>query len=142
MKHIKLFEKILTSPMVEILDHIYDIGSGGKRFYTYLHTTDEDTCKKVLEDGFEFYIFCLTTDEISNDVDTLNFKLSMRKAYGDCVIVMQFLHFIDDGIDMAIKEPYYNEEEDLIYTLPSKYVRGFFNKETGEFVDNPTFELL
>ena len=150
LKHIKLFEdfsiedgrKRKIEIEQSILDKIYDIDREGKELFTYLHTTDEDTCKKILENGFEFYNIHKNADEMTNDIGNLAYKLSIRTKYGDYVIVIQTENQIVDAKDVTIKEPFYSEAaEEYIYTLSPKHVRGYFNRKTGDFVENPKFEL-
>jgi len=124
----------------DILDKIYN--NDIKRIYTYLHTTKEkEVCEKILKEGFEFYEFTKTVDEISNNFDIFSYKLGIRKHYGKYTIVIQSLNQIVDGEDITIKEPFISEEGDITFTLSPKHVRGYFNNENGEFVENPKFEL-
>jgi len=45
---------------------------GNDKVYTFLHTTtSEDACKNIFENGFEFYDFSKTTDNVNNDSVTV-----------------------------------------------------------------------
>jgi hypothetical protein len=127
----------------KILNQIYDIDRKGNEIHTYIHTTSKDVCEDVLKNGFEFWEFRKTTDEISNNIENFAYKTSIRDNYGNCVLVIQSLNDIVDGEDVTIKEPFYSESaEEMVYTLSPTYVRGYFNKDTNEFVENPNFKLL
>jgi len=150
MKHIKLFEYFdplkkndIHNYYYGILDFIYDTDNQPtKRLNTYLHTTDKETCDKIIKEGFEFYEFCKTTDEISNNFDIFAYKLGLRKNYGEYTIIIQSLKPIVDGEKVTIKKPIYNEENEyFIYTLSPKHIKGYFNNVTGEITENPNFVL-
>jgi len=147
MKHVRLFEDFVPTreerikSKAKILERIYDTKINGKPLYTYLHTTNEDVCKKILENGFEFYEFTKTVDEISNDIDTFNYKLGLRIPYGNFTVIIQTLKPVVNGEDVTIKEPFIGEEGDLIFTLSPNHVKGYFNNKNGEFVENSNFEL-
>jgi hypothetical protein len=138
----KIYERNDEVDLIPILDTIYDIDRKGNEIHTYIHTTSKSICEDVLENGFEFWEFRKTVDEITNRIEDFAYKTTIRDQYGDCVLVIQTLEHIVDGEDVTIKEPFYSEEaEEMVYTLSPTHVRGYFNKDTGKFVENPKFKL-
>jgi len=141
MKHIKLFETFLKHEYKELLDFI---SSTDGYVHTYLHTTkEEETCKKIMEEGYQYDIFRKTTDDINKDMTSLAYNIYLRTAYGNYIIIIQ----IDDNIPkdydlLTIKEPFMGGEDgdQLMYTLPPRFVMGYYNKETDTIVENPNFD--
>jgi len=139
MKHIKLFEEYSDHVDNDVLLDFINETSDVK---TYLHTTkEEETCKTIMEEGYQFSSFHKTTDEIINDMASLDYKMLLREAYGNYTVIMQVNFDIKgDYTNLTIKEPFTDEEGDLIYTLSPRYVKGYFNRKSGEIVKNPNFD--
>jgi len=140
MKHIKLFEQYSSHYGYDnLLDFIKETNYPVR---TYLHTTKkEETCYKIMELGYQYDEFYKTTDEI-NDVISLDYKMSLRDAYGDYTIIIQVSININPEYNLlTIKEPFMGGEDgdQLVYTLPPHFIKGYFNRKTGEIVKNPNF---
>lgn len=116
---------------------------GNDNVDTYFHTTNsEQICKDIMNGGFQFVDFEKTTDRVDNDESTINYKLMIRKPYGNFTLVIQIkpgnFNYFED---LCQKEPFENEYGDLVYTLPREYVKGYFDRKTLEIVENPYFKL-
>ena len=142
MNRIQLFEEYYkNNDYTELWDFIIETGKGN---ITYLHTTKtKENCESIMNNGLEFYDIHKTTDEIStiDDVEMV-YKIKIREYYGNYIVIIQ----IDRSIptpkytELTVKEPFVDEENDeIMYTLPPKFVKGYFNKQTGEIVKNPKF---
>jgi hypothetical protein len=123
-------------------DTLLNFISSEKGVNTYLHTCKtEELCKKIFEEGFEFVDFYKTTDSITTNKFDLDWKLSMRQAYGDYTLIIQIKIGIKDLEALTTKPPHQNENEEEAYTLPREFVRAYYNRKTGEIVKNPHFNL-
>ena len=121
MKHIKLFEEYSDHVDNDVLLDFINETSDVK---TYLHTTkEEEICKKIMESGYQFSSFYKTTDEIINDMASLDYKMLLREDYGIYTVIIQVNKNIPGYYnDLTIKEPFEDEEGDLIPNI--YYVSG------------------
>lgn len=125
---------------VKVTDDLLNFISTEKGVNTYLHTCrTEELCKEILEEGFEFVNFLKTTDPITLDQYDLDFKLVMRKSYGDYTLIIQINRNTTDLESLNSKPVHENENGEEVYTLPREFVRAYYNKNTGEIVKNPHF---
>ncbi len=135
------FKRMNEDKEVDILNQIYNIDRNNRQIYTYLHTTDKKICEKVFDEGFQFYDIHKQTDEISNNISDFLFKLKMRERYGDCTLVIQTYQILSDGEDFTIKEPFPDDDGEMVYTLSPIHIKGYYNRIKGIFIDNPNFKL-
>jgi hypothetical protein len=138
----------------KLLNFIID-NEANKR--TYIHyTMDEQVALSILGEGFKFVdSFYKTALPVSNDKLDLLIKHNNKKFYGDYIIVIciayDIVRLYSDEIENAgIKNysfenilteapPYRNENSEMIYLLPSQYIKGYINYRTGEVITNPIF---
>ncbi len=124
--------------------------------YFFLHNTKEfSVVEKIMNEGFIF------ESQLPHSTDRVNPKepieityfLFQRKDYGNFTIVIAFPkkiyeHYtdvsnrIDTGIEevMTITEPYFSDNDELIYTVSPKHILGYFNNKTAEFFMNPDWD--
>jgi hypothetical protein len=124
--------------------------------YFFLHNTKEfSVVEKIMNEGFIF------ESQLPHSTDRVNPKepieityfLFQRKDYGSYTIVIAFpkkvyerysdiSNQIDTGIEevMTISEPYFSDNDELIYTVSPKHILGYFNIKTGEFFINSNWD--
>lgn len=124
--------------------------------FTYLHNTEsEEIANIIIKNGFEFEGYLdHTTDLISGDdpIELRYFQIK-RGRYGEYTMVIQIARkLIDKYCELlkeshnhysevlTVREPKNTAEREPIYTLPSHFVKGYFNQKTKEVVYNPDFD--
>lgn len=144
----KLFED-------KLMNFIFDNEAADKRTYVH-YTMDEQIALNILGEGFKFVdSFYKTAIPVSNDRLDLLIKHNNKKFYGDYIIVICIAYDIvrkySDEIENAgIKNysfenilteapPTRNENSEMLYLLPSQYIKGYINYRTGEVITNPVF---
>ncbi len=122
----------------------------------FIHTTPSlEFAEEILNNGFEFENHLMhTTDQISGfDLVELNYFIMIRKNYGQFIIVIEIsdrliveytkklqsynFHFSEV---LSKYPPYFNDDENPVYTLPEQFVKGYFNLETMVKKYNPLFD--
>jgi len=129
-----------------------------KDMVLYIHyTKEEEDAKSILEDGFKFVeSFYKTAIQVSKDILDITIKHNSRKYYGDFIILICISNDIVNYYSMEIEKagiknytyeniltktpPSKNENSDLLYLLPSQYIKGYINYRTGKIVKNPAFD--
>jgi hypothetical protein len=124
---------------------------------TYIHyTMDEQVALRILGEGFKFAdSFYKTALPVSNDKLDLLIKHNNKKYYGDYIIVIsisnELVRYYAEELENAgitnytfeniLTEtpPFRNENSELIYLLPSQFIRGYVNYRSGEVITNPVF---
>ena len=137
-----------------ILNYIFKDTKDKKLF---LHYTQEKTiADKVLKEGFQFrYSFYKTAYKITLDRLDLIYKHSRSKYFGKNVLILSISTKIYNYYTEELKKisppeafveqilseapPFHDENNDVVYALSNKFVKGYFNYETGEMTDNPEF---
>ncbi len=137
-----------------ILNYIFKDTKDKKLF---LHYTQEKTiADKVLKEGFQFrYSFYKTAYKITLDRLDLIYKHSRSKYFGKNVLILSISTEIYNYYTEELKKisppeafveqiltevlPFHDENNDVVYALSNKFVKGYFNYETGEMTDNPEF---
>ncbi len=137
-----------------ILNYIFKDTKDKKLF---LHYTQQKTiADKVLKEGFQFrYSFYKTAYKITPDRLDLIYKHSRSKYFGKNVLILSVSTKIYNYYSEELKKisppeafieqiltevpPFHDENNDVIYALSNKFVKGYFNYETGEITDNPEF---
>jgi hypothetical protein len=120
--------------------------------YFFLHNTKEKSvAERILNEGFIFENqLPHSTDRVNpNEPIEITYFLFQRKDYGSYTIIIaiqkavydnytQFSNRNDIGIEdvITITEPYYGDNDELIYTISPKHILGYFNNKTGEFFKN------
>ncbi len=122
----------------------------------FLHNTKEfDIVEKIMNEGFLFESqLPHSTDNVNpNDPIEVTYFLFQRKDYGFYTIIIaipkvtyelytDLSNLKDVGIEdiLTINEPYWNDNDELIYTLSPKHVLGYFNIKTSEFYKNRNWD--
>jgi hypothetical protein len=129
-----------------------------KDSYFFLHNTKElNIVEKIENEGFVFESqLPRSTDRVNpNDPVEVSYFLLQRKDYGTFTIIIAIPKTTYDlyatlsnnndiGIEevITITEPYYGDNDELIYTLSPKHVLGYFNINTSEFHRNRHWDPL
>jgi hypothetical protein len=124
----------------------------------FLHNTkDLNIVEKIENEGFVFESqLPRSTDRVNpNEPVEVSYFLLQRKDYGNYTVIIAIPKATYDlyatlsnnndvGIEeiMTITEPYYGDNDELIYTLSPKHVLGYFNIKTSEFVRNRLWDPL
>ena len=137
-----------------ILNYIFKDTKEKKLF---LHYTQEKTiADKVCKEGFQFrYSFYKTAYKITRDRLDLIYKHSRSKYFGKNVLILSISTKIYNYFSEELKRispteafveqiltevpPFHDENNDVVYTLSNKFVKGYFNYETGKITGNPEF---
>jgi hypothetical protein len=124
----------------------------------YMHYTKEEAdAASILKDGFKFAgSFYKTALQVSEDKLDLVIKHNSRKFFGDYLIIISISNDIVNYYSMELEKagsknysfeniltdvpPTLNDNTELVYQLPSKYIKGYVNHRTGEIVKNPGFD--
>lgn len=142
MKNIKLFEEF-TEKKHDFQDLLNFISDTDSKLITYLHTTKEEkTCQEIFEEGFQYEEFSNSTDETKPDMVELLYRLDIRKYYGNYIIIIQIPRSYPKPYDnLTTKKPFMggDDGDQLIYTLPPRFVKGYYDKEKDIIIKNPTF---
>ena len=123
-----------------------------KDCFFFLHNTKELTvAEKIMEEGFVFETqLSRSTDRVNpNEPVEVSYFLLQRKDYGAYTVVLaipkatyeiyaSISNQINVGIEevMTISEPYYGDNDELIYTLSNKNLLGFYDIKNSEFFRN------
>lgn len=144
----RLFEE---RPLSFVLENI----SETKTFIHY--TREEADAANILKEGFRYAdSFHKTALPVTNDKLDLLIKHNSRKSFGSYMIIISisakiFDHYASEIERRGLKgtEPENiltekpaerNDNGDLSYFLPNKFIKGYVNHITGEIFPNPEFE--
>lgn len=144
----RLFEE---RPLSFVLENI----SESKTFIHY--TRDETDAASILKEGFRYAeSFHKTALPVTNDKLDLLIKHNSRKSFGNYMIVISvsgriFDHYAAEIERRGLKgtEPENiltekpagrNDNGDITYLLPNKFIKGYINHISGEVFPNPEFE--
>jgi hypothetical protein len=123
----------------------------------YIHyTKNEDDAISILSNGFRFAeTFYKTALPISNDKLDLIVKHNSRKYFGDYLIVICISNNVISkysadlskaginsfNIENVLTESptVKNENSDIVYLLPNKFIKGYINHITGDIIQNTDF---
>jgi hypothetical protein len=122
----------------------------------FLHNTREfSVVEKIMNEGFIFESqLPHSTDRVNpNEPIEITYFLFQRKDYGSFTMIIAIPRDIyekysdmsnrkDTGIEevMTITEPYFSDNDELMYTLSPKHVLGYFNIRTSEFFKNKNWD--
>jgi hypothetical protein len=157
IQRLSQYSSVLSDKLLE-KDTVDFIFENIKNLKIYMHyTKDENDAKSILSNGFRFVdSFYKTALPVSKDKLDFKVKHSNRKLFGDYVIIIGIasdtVNFYSSELEKAgIKRfsfenllteepPVMNENADMIYQLPSQFVKGYVNHRTGEIVRNPVYD--
>lgn len=124
--------------------------------YFFLHNTkDQDVAEMIMNEGFIFENqLPHSSDRVNpNEPIEVTYFLFQRKDYGSFTIIIAipkntydtYTHFSnnnDIGIEevLTITEPFYGDNDELIYTISPKHILGYFNNKSGEFFKNKIWD--
>jgi hypothetical protein len=127
-----------------------------KDCYIFLHNTKEfNVVEKIMNEGFVFESQLLSsTDRINpNEPVEVAYFLVQRKDYGSFAIIIAIPKIIyeiysavsnkyDVGIEevLTITDPYYGDNDELVYTVSPNHVLGYFNIKTADFYQNRNWD--
>jgi hypothetical protein len=122
----------------------------------FLHNTKEfDIVENIMNEGFIFESqLAHSTDRVNpNEPIEVTYFLFQRKDYGLFTIIIAIPKVIyeiytgvsnkkDVGIEevITISDPYYGDNDELIYTLSPKHILGYFNLKTLQFYQNRNWD--
>jgi hypothetical protein len=122
---------------------------------TFLHNTaDENTAKKILNEGFAFHSHLdYTTDIVSyKDPVTIKYFTITRSAYGNFTIIIQISrpiiekysalieqvpHHFSEVLSVNLEEALNNE---MNFLLAPHFVKGYINSKEASFFPNNDFD--
>jgi hypothetical protein len=132
--------------------------SNFKDCYFFLHNTrDFETVESIMNEGFIFEDQLPHSSDRVNPAETIEitYFLFQRKDYGNYTIIIaipkniydqysDFSNRNDTGLEevITITDPYYGDNDELIYTLSPKHILGYFNIKTAEFYQNRNWDPL
>ncbi len=118
----------------------------------FLHNTKElSIVETIMNEGFIFESqLPHSTDRVNpNEPIEITYFLFQRKDYGFYTMIIAIPRNIyesysevsnknETGIEevMTITEPYFGDNDELMYTISPKHILGYFNIKTSEFYKN------
>jgi hypothetical protein len=127
-----------------------------KDCYFFLHNTKEfNVVESIMNEGFVFESqLPHSTDRVNpNEPIEVTYFLFQRKDYGHYTIIIAIPKSIyeiysaisnqnDVGIEevLTISDPYFGDNDELIYTISPKHILGYFNIKTAEFYQNRNWD--
>jgi hypothetical protein len=124
--------------------------------YFFVHNTKEfEVVESIMNEGFVFESqLPHSTDRVNpNEPIEVTYFLFQRKDYGNYTIIIAIPKTTYDsytsvsnkndvGIEdvLTITEPYYSDNDELIYTVSPKHILGYFNIKTSEFYQNRNWD--
>jgi len=127
-----------------------------KDCYFFLHNTREfDIVENIMNEGFIFENQLAHSTDRVNPAESIEitYFLFQRKDYGSYTVIIAIPKSTYDiytavsnkkeiGIEevVSITEPYYGDNDELIYTLSPKHVLGYFNLKSSEFYKNRNWD--
>jgi hypothetical protein len=122
----------------------------------FLHNTkDFDVVENIMNEGFIFERqLAQSTDRVNpNEAIEISYFLVQRKDYGSFTVIIAIPKVIYESYtgvsnkkDVCIEEvltvtdPYWGDNDELMYTLSPKHILGYFNIKTSEFYQNRNWD--
>jgi hypothetical protein len=122
----------------------------------FLHNTKEfDIVERIMNEGFIFESQLAHSTDRVNPRETIEvtYFLIQRKDYGSYSIIIAIpkaiyenytavSHKKEVGVEevLSVTEPFYGDNDELIYTLSPKHILGYFNNKTSEFYQNRNWD--
>jgi hypothetical protein len=127
-----------------------------KDCYFFLHNTREfDIVEKIMNEGFIFERqLAHSTDRVNPEEPVeVAYFLFQRKDYGPFTIIIAVPKAVFDIYigtsnkkEISVEEvftitnPYFGDNDELIYTMSPKHILGYFNLKTSEFYQNRNWD--
>ena len=127
-----------------------------KDCHFFLHNTKEfNVVESIMNEGFIFECqLSQSTDRVNpNEPIEVTYFLLQRKDYGSYTIIIaipKIIYGIYSGVSnnndsdieevLTITDPYYGDNDELIYTVSPKHILGYFNIKTSEFYQNRNWD--
>jgi hypothetical protein len=127
-----------------------------KDCYFFLHNTKEfDIVENIMNEGFIFESqLAHSTDRVNpNEPVEVSYFLFQRKDYGSFTIIVAIpkaIYEIYTGVSnnkevdieevLTVTDPYWGDNDEMIYTLSPKHILGYFNIKTSEFYQNRNWD--
>ena len=124
--------------------------------YFFLHNTrDFNVVENIMNEGFIFESqLAHSTDRVNpNESIEVTYFLFQRKDYGSYTIIIaipKVIYEIYTGVSnnkdidleevMTITNPYFGDNDEMIYTLSPCHILGYFNIKTSEFYQNRNWD--
>ncbi|MGA1976436.1 MAG: hypothetical protein ABSG89_01125 [Bacteroidales bacterium] len=124
--------------------------------YFFLHNTREfSIVEKIMNEGFIFESqLPHSTDRVNpNEPIEITYFLFQRKDYGSYTMIIAIPKEIyenytdvsneyDTGLEEVITttDPYFGDNDELMFTISQKHVLGYFNIRTAEFFNNVNWD--
>jgi hypothetical protein len=124
--------------------------------FFFLHNTRElSAVENIMNDGFIFENQLIhSTDRVNpNEPVEITYFLFQRKDYGPYTIIIAipkatFENYLAVSLRkevcieeiITITDPYYSENDELMYMISPKHILGFFNNNTSEFFQNRNWD--
>jgi hypothetical protein len=124
--------------------------------YFFLHNTREiHVVESIMNEGFIFENQLVhSTDRVNpNEPIEITYFLFQRKDYGSYTVVIAIPKITYENYsafsvknDITIEEvititdPYYSDNDELMYTVSPKHILGYFNNKTSEFFQNANWD--
>jgi hypothetical protein len=122
----------------------------------FLHNTKEfEIVERIMNAGFIFESQLAHSTDRVNPGDTIEvtYFLIQRKDYGNYTIIIAIpkttyenytavSHEKDVGVEeiLTLTDPFFGDNDELIYTLSPKHILGYFNNKTSEFYQNRNWD--
>ncbi|MCD6495994.1 MAG: hypothetical protein J7K54_01865 [Candidatus Aenigmarchaeota archaeon] len=138
-----------------VIDNIKDDTEGA---VTFLHNTaNEDAVNSIINDGFLYADNLHTTADRFTRLDDISMSRweQERNFYGPYTVVIQISNETYEKLMnnkkyaekqllpehlLSVEREFNKDEGEFVYRLPNKFVKGYINRETGEFHPNPDFD--
>ncbi|MCX6333918.1 MAG: hypothetical protein NT092_06385 [Bacteroidia bacterium] len=130
--------------------------TGFKDCYFFLHNTKEfSVVEKIMNEGFIFENqLPHSTDRVNpNEPIEVTYFLFQRKDYGQFTMIIAITrktyekysdvsNSFDTGIEevMTITDPYFGDNDELMYIISPKHILGYFSIKTSEFFRNVNWD--
>lgn len=127
-----------------------------KDCYFFLHNTKEyNVVEKIMNEGFIFENqLPHSTDRVNpNEPIEITYFLFQRKDYGLYTMIIaipkeiyenysEISNSLDTGIEevMTITDPYFGDNDELMFTISPKHILGYYNTRTLEFFRNVNWD--
>ena len=122
----------------------------------FLHNTKEfDVVENIMNEGFIFERqLAHSTDRVNpNEPIEISYFLVQRKDYGSFTVIIAIPKVIYEsytGVSnkkdicieelMTVTDPYWGDNDELMYMLSPKHILGYFNIKTSEFYQNRNWD--
>ena len=144
------------SRILELSSEVEDfIISQDEEIEMYSHrTSSREIAQKIIEEGFKYTeSFQKTTDQIVNDLVYLRYWDSLRKHYGNFIVVigiskkvfvevmekLKSKFEVQQALSTSLIDLDSTSEDEFTFLLPREFVKGFIDRNTGDIVANPTY---